>query len=56
MDAKFHKNTNLQVMMLNIALEGREEIWMNIEEEKDPWKRVEKRKIFTKALKELNTK
>lgn len=53
MNHKYHKNSELEMMMLNIILESQLEVWQTIEEEKDAWKRIEKRKLYTKALNEL---
>ena len=54
MNYKHHKNNNLEMMMLNITIEGQREVWKEIEKTKNAWERIEKRKLFTKALNKLN--
>ena len=50
---RMFRATKLENMMINISAEGRDNVWMSIEQENDAHKRCHLRKIFTKALKKL---
>jgi hypothetical protein len=53
MTYKYHKHNKIDIMMVDIVVLGKKEVWESIEDEKNAFKRIEKRKLFTKALRKL---
>ena len=52
----FHHISKLENMIINILSEGSSAIWQLIEEEKDPFKRYEQRKLYFEAIKKIKNK
>lgn len=46
MKIKNHKINCIENMIINILEEGEKEVWKSIEKVKNPFKRIEQRKIF----------
>ena len=53
---KYYKNNELENMMLNIVDFGKEEVWKDIEIERDARVRCHKRKVYAQALKRIEQK
>jgi len=51
---KFHIFSSIDNMMANIVAESAKGVWQSIEEERNPFKRCEQRKMYMLALHKLN--